>query len=197
MNKSILIFAFVVIFAVGCAQGDADTRAADATYIAEIEEWRVGRLERLKAVDGYLNLAGLFWLSDLTSSFGSAADNDIVFPPSAAAHIGEFEMTDEGILMTVLSEADVRIDGEPVSAPRSQHGGVALPDVQRAEQRPSGAAPRPERRRGRGKAGRQPDVGGRSPGAAAGREEQDGRHAAGDDEPFDRARPADEHVTEG
>jgi hypothetical protein len=63
-----------------------------------------------------LNLAGLFWLRDLTSRFGSADDNDIVFPPSAAAHIGEFEMTDEGILMTVLSEADVRLDGEPVES---------------------------------------------------------------------------------
>jgi len=116
MNKSILIFAFVAIFAVGCAQGDADTGAADAAYIAEIEEWRVGRLDRLKAVDGYLNLAGLFWLSDITSRFGSAEDNDLVFPPPAAAHIGEFEMTNEGIQMTVFPGGDVRLDGEQVES---------------------------------------------------------------------------------
>ena len=116
MNKSIFIFAFVAIFAVGCAQGDAHTGAADAAYIAEIEEWRVGRLDRLKAVDGYLNLAGLFWLSDITSRFGSAEDNDLVFPPPAAAHIGEFEMTNEGIQMTVFPGGDVRLDGEQVES---------------------------------------------------------------------------------
>ncbi len=116
MNKSILIFAFVAVFAVACAKGDAGTGGADAAYIAEIEAWRVGRLERLRAEDGYLNLAGLFWLSDITSRFGSADDNDLVFPPAAAAHIGEFEMVDDGVLMTVLPEADVRLDGEPVES---------------------------------------------------------------------------------
>ncbi len=116
MNKSILIFAFVVVFAVGCGKGDAETGVADAAYIAEIEAWRVGRLERLKAADGYLNLAGLYWLDDITSRFGSAADNDVRFPPPAAAHIGEFEMTNEGVLMTVSPGADVRLDGESVES---------------------------------------------------------------------------------
>ncbi len=116
MNKSILIFAFAAVFAVACGNGDAETGGADATYVAEIEAWHVGRLERLKAADGYLNLAGLFWLSDITSRFGSAEDNDVVFPPSAAAHIGEFEMTDDGLLMTVFPGGDVQHDGEPVES---------------------------------------------------------------------------------
>jgi len=116
MKNSILVITFVAVFAVACAKGDAGTGGADAAYIAEIEAWRVGRLERLRAADGYLNLAGLFWLSDITSRFGSADDNDLVFPPAAAAHIGEFEMVDNGVLMTVLPEADVRLDGEPVAS---------------------------------------------------------------------------------
>ena len=116
MNKSILIIAFVAVFAVACAKGGAETGGAEAAYVAEIEAWRVGRLERLRAADGYLNLAGLFWLSDITTRFGSAEDNAIVFPPSAAAHIGEFEMTDDGLLMTVFPGGDVQHDGEPVES---------------------------------------------------------------------------------
>ena len=116
MNKSVLIIAFMVVFAVACGKGGAETGGADAAYVAEIEAWRVGRLERLRAADGYLTLAGLFWLSDITTRFGSAADNAIVFPPSAAEHIGEFEMTDEGVLMTVFPGGDVQHDGEPVES---------------------------------------------------------------------------------
>jgi len=116
MNKSILIIAFAAVFAVACAKGDAGTGGVDAAYVAEIEAGHVGRLERLRAADGYLNLAGLFWLSDITSRFGSADDNDLVFPPAAAAHIGEFEMVDDGVLMTVFPGGDVQHDGEPVES---------------------------------------------------------------------------------
>ena len=99
-----------------CSSGDADTAGARAAYVAEIEEWRAGRMDRLRADDGYLNLAGLFWLQDGTSSFGSADDNDVQFPPAAAAHLGEFEMTAAGVRMTVSKDADVRFDGAPVES---------------------------------------------------------------------------------
>lgn len=116
MNRSILIIGFAALFASGCSAGDADTPATDANYVAEIEEWRVGRMERLRAENGYLNLAGLFWLTEQNSSFGSADDNDIQFPPVTPAHIGEFELTEEGVVMTVFADADVRVDGEPVES---------------------------------------------------------------------------------
>ncbi len=116
MIKSILKFGFVAVFAFACSAGDAEMSGADDAYVADVEAWRVGRLQRLKAEDGYLNLAGLFWLSDITSSFGSAADNDLVFPSPAEAHIGEFEMMNDGVLMTVFPRADVRLDGKPVES---------------------------------------------------------------------------------
>ena len=100
----------------GCSTGDADTDGADEAYLAELEEWRTERMRRLRADDGYLNLAGLFWLTEEKSTFGSAADNDIQFPPVAPAHIGTFELTEDGVVMTASAEADVRADGEPVES---------------------------------------------------------------------------------
>ncbi len=129
MNKSILVFALVAVFAVACVEGDAELGVADVAYIAEIEEWRAGRLERLKAENGYLNLAGLFWLEDIVSSFGSDEENDVRFPPKAAANIGVFELTNDGVLMTVHAEADVWLDGERVESLLMHDGTTEAPET--------------------------------------------------------------------
>ena len=47
-------------------------------YAAEIEAWRTEREARLKADDGWLTLAGLFFLDEGDNSFGSSPQNDIV-----------------------------------------------------------------------------------------------------------------------
>ena len=51
---------------------------APQDYAAEIEAWRIDREERLKADDGWLTLAGLFFLNEGDNSFGSSPWNDIV-----------------------------------------------------------------------------------------------------------------------
>lgn len=91
-----------------------DTLDLDA-YTAEIMQWRAQRIERLKSPDGYLDLVGLYWLESDTSHIGSGPDNDIVFPAPAAAHIGELELTDDGVVLHVAEGVDVRYEGQPVS----------------------------------------------------------------------------------
>ena len=68
------------------------------------------------APTGYLTLAGLFWLEQPSTSFGSAADNDVLFPQKAASHIGEFRLTDDGVFMIAQPDVDVRFDDEPVQS---------------------------------------------------------------------------------
>jgi uncharacterized protein (DUF1684 family) len=85
-------------------------------YEAEIMEWRAGRLDRLRGPDGYLNLAGLFWLTEGSSRFGSAADNDIVFPAYAAPYIGELETSEEGVVMRSEPGVDLRYEDIPVKS---------------------------------------------------------------------------------
>ena len=54
--------------------------AADPAYRAGIEKWRQQREARLKAEDGWLAVAGLFWLEEGANRFGSGSDNAIVLP---------------------------------------------------------------------------------------------------------------------
>ncbi len=65
--------------------------AADA-YVAEIEAWRREREKRLAAGDGWLTVAGLFWLKEGPNSFGTDPSCDIVLPAgSAPPRAGLFE----------------------------------------------------------------------------------------------------------
>ena len=98
----------------------------EAAYRAEIEAWRADRLAKLKADDGYLNLAGLFWLEPGDYSFGGAGDNDLVFP-GAVDRIGRFSADAEGITMSVDPGHEVRVEGQRVSVVRFEPEGYDSP----------------------------------------------------------------------
>lgn len=67
-------------------------------YEKEIMEWRKGRVEELKNENGWLNLAGLFWLKEGENSFGSDISNDIIFPnEKAKPFMGKFVL-DKGVV---------------------------------------------------------------------------------------------------
>lgn len=52
--------------------------AVAASYDGAIEQWRDQREARLKADDGWLSVAGLFWLKEGDNTLGSDRANDIV-----------------------------------------------------------------------------------------------------------------------
>ena len=70
-----------------------------ALHEADVLAWRDSRRESLLAPTGFLTLAGLFWLDKERTTFGSATDNDLVFPAPADPHIGAFRLTADGVLM--------------------------------------------------------------------------------------------------
>jgi uncharacterized protein (DUF1684 family) len=81
--------------------------AATSPYVAEVEQWRAKREERLKADGGWLTVTGLFWLKDGANTFGSAPGNTIVLPASAPARAGVIDFS--GGKATVRVEPGVRI----------------------------------------------------------------------------------------
>jgi len=83
-----------------------------ASYEADTEQWRAERIERLIGPTGYLNLAGLFWLTEGTVSVGSAADNDIVFPSAAAEYVGELQVSADGVVLNVADGVEVTSAGQ-------------------------------------------------------------------------------------
>src|SRR5687767_7365532 len=88
---------------------------ATSPYVAEVEQWRAKREERLKADGGWLTVTGLFWLKDGPNTLGSAAGNDIVLPASAPAKMAVIDFA--GGKATVRVEPGVAIlsDGKPVT----------------------------------------------------------------------------------
>jgi uncharacterized protein (DUF1684 family) len=84
-------------------------------YIESIEEWQHSRLERLKGKNGWLNLAGLFWLEEGENSFGSDPSNDIVFPDKADAFCGVLTLEGGKVELEVSKEVAIAHEGIPVS----------------------------------------------------------------------------------
>jgi len=93
-----------------CGNGGIDR----AAYEAAVMEWRADRVASLKAEDGYLNLAGLYWLEPGETTFGGDAGNDIVFPGTDTPVIGRFVLGEEGVRMHPAPGVDVRYEGIPV-----------------------------------------------------------------------------------
>jgi uncharacterized protein (DUF1684 family) len=68
--------------------------ASFAGYQEEIERWRAAREYQLKAEDGWLSVAGLFWLKEGENSVGAGPACDIALPEGAAPrHAGVITMS--------------------------------------------------------------------------------------------------------
>jgi len=83
----------------------------EAAYVESIVQWQEQRLERLKDKDGWLTLAGLFWLEEGENSFGSDPENDIIFPDKAEAFCGTLTLKDSTITLRVAEGIHISADG--------------------------------------------------------------------------------------
>ncbi len=86
----------------------------DDSYQESIETWRRDRLARLTSEDGWLTLAGLFWLKEGESRFGSDPSNDLVFPDKAPARAGRFLLEDGEVTVEIEGGVGVHHNGQPV-----------------------------------------------------------------------------------
>jgi len=88
--------------------------SAQTPYQKEIENWRKKRVESLKSENGWLNLAGLYWLQQGKNSFGSAEDVQLQFPKgSITDHAGYFELNGTTVTVYVNETTDIKVNGRP------------------------------------------------------------------------------------
>ncbi|MDZ4804606.1 MAG: prolyl oligopeptidase family serine peptidase, partial [Candidatus Eisenbacteria bacterium] len=93
---------------------DAQPPQADADYRAGIREWQEGRATRLTADDGWLTVAGLFWLEPGLNRMGSASDNDIRLPAnSSPARAGSFLLEGDHVSVESLPGVSLWHQGSP------------------------------------------------------------------------------------
>jgi uncharacterized protein (DUF1684 family) len=117
-------YAIVVILTLAAVVPGCRRRAAADPYAEEIARYRAEREASLRADDGWLTVAGLFFLQPGANSFGSDPSNAIVLPAGRApAHAGVFYFENGSVRVEMAEGVAATLDGQP---------------VRRAELRPAG-----------------------------------------------------------
>ena len=108
-----IVFILLLFGIVSCK--DNFVQNADPAYLSEVNEWHAKRIENLKKENGWLNLAGLYWLKEGENKFGSAKDNDVVFPSKAPKYVGSFILADSIVSIKIISGVKILFNDLVVS----------------------------------------------------------------------------------
>jgi len=123
-----LLFTAGLLLA-GAASGRVEANE-DSQYARSIAEWRAEREEELKGPDGWLNLAGLYWLEPGATRMGAAPDNDIVLADlPAAPNLGAFVWENGIVEFRADPGAEVFSNGERVTQLRLVHDEEGDPTI--------------------------------------------------------------------
>jgi uncharacterized protein (DUF1684 family) len=112
----ILVFVFAVV--VAWIPGDLASSSGTPgnSYDEEIRAWRKTRIQELTGEDGWLVLAGLYWLQPGKNIIGSGASSDIVLPAGKAReYAGTIWLNDGRTRIDAAPGAGITSDGKPVS----------------------------------------------------------------------------------
>jgi uncharacterized protein (DUF1684 family) len=90
--------------------------ASQPGYQSQMVNWRRNYETGLKKENGWLAVAGLFWLKDGQNRFGSAADSEIHLPPAAPAKAGSFELHEGRVWLNLEPGVDIQLNGKPAAA---------------------------------------------------------------------------------
>ena len=125
-NRLFMLFLLLIgIILTGCnIKADEDPE-----YVESINAWKKIRYEALTNDDGYLVLAGLYWLNPGENSYGSDPSNDIVFPGKAPAVTGAFYLVGDSIYTITNPGVEIWSDGQRVDSLGLVDDGSGKPTV--------------------------------------------------------------------
>jgi uncharacterized protein (DUF1684 family) len=111
------VYVVLMLMILSCSSKKSEVSFDVDAYQAEVEQWHAGRIESLKSANGWLNLAGLFWLKEGVSTFGSDESNDIVFPKDKIpAKAGLFLLQKGMVTMTTLPTVEMISNDAPIKS---------------------------------------------------------------------------------
>jgi uncharacterized protein (DUF1684 family) len=84
---------------------------ANDDYENNITRWRQEVDSNLRRENGWLALAGLFWLRKGINLIGSHPESDILLPQRAPARLGTFEFDGNNVRLNVESDLAVEVNG--------------------------------------------------------------------------------------
>lgn len=91
---------------------------ANEEYTKSIEKWRQEVDGNLRRENGWLALAGLFWLRKGTNLIGSAPDSDILLPSRAPSKLGTFVFDGDSVILNVELDTPLEVNGVPTKIAR-------------------------------------------------------------------------------
>ncbi len=100
------------------------TTDTSSAYESEIRLWQQEMEANLRAEDGWLTLAGLYWLHPGSNTIGTNPGSDIILPDSSLPDfLGVIEFIDEQTMLQVEGASPVTVDGHPTisAALRNDH----------------------------------------------------------------------------
>jgi len=117
----------VLVVSTGCSRPDAPApgpsdaptppaATSDDPYIAEVMKFQQDREAALKGDAGWLTIAGLWFLTQPSTTFGSDPLNDIVFPSSAPPRAGTFELRDGKVTVKAAEGVTFQLNGKPLTS---------------------------------------------------------------------------------
>src|SRR5215207_9453461 len=84
---------------------------ANNEYENSVINWRQEVDNNLRRENGWLALAGLFWLRKGTNLIGSRPESDIRLPQRAPARLGTFEFDGTTVMLNVETDWHVEVNG--------------------------------------------------------------------------------------
>ena len=118
------VFAALLVSSLGIGAALASTPDQDA-YVDSVKQWRDRAEQGLKRDNGWLTLAGRFQMKPGVNTFGTGADNDIVFPPelkgTGPARLGTLLVEKETgrVTLKLADGVSMASDGKPFSGERA------------------------------------------------------------------------------
>lgn len=98
------------------------------SFEIEHRQWRERRDRELRAEDGWLTVAGLFWLKEGANSFGTGKSMNIVLPPGAAPdQIGTLELVNGVVTLKVADGVTVNVGPKVVQTYEMRFDGDQQP----------------------------------------------------------------------
>jgi uncharacterized protein (DUF1684 family) len=115
------IFQLAIIsacaFFASCTNDTQETKQTAEAYKEEIADWDAERIVKLKAEDGWVNLAGRYTLMKGKNTMGSDSTNDLVFPAGKApAKLGYVMVSDSTVSFTAEPGVAVTAGGKPFTS---------------------------------------------------------------------------------
>ena len=108
------LLALVVLYA--CTNSPRMTDEELKTYSREVDAWHLDRINTLRSEEGWLNLAGLFWLSPGINTLGTGEDQDIRFPEgSIPVSAGVLLLNNGKVTARFSSSSGILVNGQQLS----------------------------------------------------------------------------------